>query len=386
MTDGRSGRLRLLQAATCVSVIDRLSITPLLVVIATDMDVSLAAVAAVVSVHFFAYGAMQPLWGLLSDRLGRVRTMRLCLLGAALAGVWSAFAPTIVLLAVGRALAGGFWGAIIPTSLVYVGDTWPPTLRQQPLADIVAATAVATSTAALAAGIVADRVHWRVMFAVTAVLAIVLYVVLKRLPEPQGEARHGGALGPLLAVVRQPWSWVVLSFGFVEGGIVMGLFPYLPTSLQSVGVSASMAGLVAGAYGVGVFAWSRLVKRWVGRRSVPLLASVGGSLMVLGWVGPALGVHVWTVVVAGLLLGGGWAFLHTTLQTWVMDVVPSGRSAAVSLFAACLFLGSAAGAAAAAPLVDAENFTGVFQWAALAALPLTVVIVLARRRYDRRPA
>jgi predicted MFS family arabinose efflux permease len=137
---------------------------------------------------------------------------------------------------------------------------------------------------------------------------------------------------------------------------------------------------------VGVFAWSRLVKRWVGRRSVPLLASVGGSLMVLGWVGPALGVHVWTVVVAGLLLGGGWAFLHTTLQTWVMDVVPSGRSAAVSLFAACLFLGSAAGAAAAAPLVDAENFTGVFQWAALAALPLTVVIVLARRRYDRRPA
>ena len=34
--------------------------------------------------YFLAYGLMQPVWGTVSDRLGRVRTMRLTLLLAGL--------------------------------------------------------------------------------------------------------------------------------------------------------------------------------------------------------------------------------------------------------------------------------------------------------------
>jgi MFS family permease len=93
-----------------------------------------------------------------------------------------------------------------------------------------------------------------------------------------------------------------------------------------------------------------------------------------------------TVAVAGLLLGGSWAFLHTTLQSWATEVVPQERATAVALFAALLFLGGAAGTAAAAPLADAGAFETVFRIALVVSVPLAAAAALARRRYGRRGA
>ena len=69
-------RLRLLQLAALTSTCDRFAIAPLLVVISLDLGTSLGAVAVVASVYYLAYGLMQPVWGLISDRVGRVRVGR----------------------------------------------------------------------------------------------------------------------------------------------------------------------------------------------------------------------------------------------------------------------------------------------------------------------
>ena len=45
----------------------------------------LPSVVTAASVYYVAYGAMQPVWGIVSDRLGRVRTLRVTLLLAAVA-------------------------------------------------------------------------------------------------------------------------------------------------------------------------------------------------------------------------------------------------------------------------------------------------------------
>ena len=103
---GERGRLRLLQLAALTSTCDRFAIAPLLVVIGLDMDAPLSAVAGVASAYFLAYGLMQPVWGMISDRIGRVRVMRLSLLGAAVAGVGSVLAPNLL---AARDLPHGGW-------------------------------------------------------------------------------------------------------------------------------------------------------------------------------------------------------------------------------------------------------------------------------------
>ncbi|MCW2615635.1 MAG: major facilitator superfamily 1, partial [Frankiales bacterium] len=69
-------QVRLLQAASATSSFDRFVVGPLLLTIAAHFDVSLARAAAVASLYFLLYGFSQPVWGLCSDRFGRVRTMR----------------------------------------------------------------------------------------------------------------------------------------------------------------------------------------------------------------------------------------------------------------------------------------------------------------------
>jgi predicted MFS family arabinose efflux permease len=378
------GRLRLLQLSALTSTCDRFAIAPLLVVIGLDLGESLAAVAAVASAYYLAYGLMQVVWGMVSDRIGRVRVMRLSLLGAAVAGVGSALAPDLLVLGITRVVAGACFAAIIPSTLVYIGDMWPPAVRQRPLSDLLAASSLGIAVATAGAGLLADLVGWRAVPAVTGLAGAALWVALARLPEPDRDA--GAGAHPLRSVGRvlsRRWALVVFGLVFVEGAVVLGALTYLPAAVQGLGWSAGVAGLVSAAYGVAALAFSRLVRVLVGRLSRAAIAGIGGALMVLGWALPALWLGVPTVLAAGVLIGGAWAFLHTTLQSWATEVVPAERATAVALFATLLFFGSSVGTAAAGGAVESGAFGPVFAVAAVAAVPLAAAAALALRRYTR---
>jgi predicted MFS family arabinose efflux permease len=377
-----AARLRLLQLSALTSTVDRFAIAPLLVEIARGFGSSLVAVAAVASGYFLAYGLMQLVWGLLSDRLGRVRVMRIALAGLAVAGLVSVLAPNLAVLAVSRVVAGGTAAALIPTTLVYIGDTWPIAVRQRALSDLLAASAVGTAVATVGAGLIAQLVGWRAVFGLTGAAAVVLWWALRRLPEPD-RPEPGPLLRPLRLVVRRGWAWVVLTLALVEGAVALGTLTYLAPALQHQGWSSAVAGLVAAGYGVGALLTSRLVRRLVGRVSPAGLAAVGGGVLAVTWVPTTVSVNVVTVLASGLLLGIAWAFLHTTLQTWATEVVAQARAAAVALFATVLFLGSSVGTALAAPLADAGEFGTVFAIALTASVPFAVVAVAARARYAR---
>ncbi len=381
---GERSRLRLLQLATFTSSCDRFAIAPLLVAIGLDLGVPLSAAAAVAGGYFLAYGLMQPVWGMVSDRIGRVRVMRLALLGAALAGVVSAVAPTVLVLGAARVAAGACFAAVVPSTLVYVGDVWPAATRQRPISDILTSSALGIALATVGAGVLADLVGWRVVPAVTAAVAAGLWVALARLPEPEREPPSGSPLRSIGRVLRSRWGLLVLGVVLVEGAVALGVLTYVAPAVQSLGWSAGVAGLVAAAFGVGALGFSRVVRVLVSRVAPAGIAAIGGACLVLAWAVPAVAVTVPTLAVAGGLAGAAWAFLHTTLQTWATDVVPAERATAVALFAGCLFLGSALGTAVAAPFAEAGAYGTVFAASAVVAVPVAVVAALGRRRYARR--
>jgi predicted MFS family arabinose efflux permease len=386
-TTGRTGertRLRLLQLTGLTSSSDRFSLAPLIVVISVDLQAPLVAVIAVASAYYLAYGLMQPVWGLVSDRIGRVRVMRIALLGAALAGFASAVAPNLLVLGISRTVAAGCVAALVPATLVYVGDMWPPQVRQRPLAEVLTASSLGTALATAGAGVAAQLVGWRSVPAVTGIAAAALWVALRRLPEPDREPVTGSPLRSLTAVLRHRWALAVLGLVLVEGAVVLGVVTYLAPAVQSLGSPAAVAGLVAASFGVGAVVLSRVVRLLVGRLSATALAATGAAMLVAGWTLPALAVSLLTVTVGGLLVGGCWAFLHTTLQSWATEVVPGERATMIALFAALLFLGGSLGTALLAPLADAAAFGTVFRVAVVVAVPLAIAAVLARRRYGER--
>ena len=378
------GSLRLLRAAAFLSTFDRFAAAPMLVTIAAALGASLEEVAWSASLYYLLYGAMQPVWGTLSDGLGRVRVIRLALVGVLVPGLLSAFAPNLTALIIGRAIAGGLFAAIIPASLVYIGDTVPMNLRQRALADQLATSAIATALATVAAGFAAYLGLWRVAFAAPVLASAVLGIfLLSRLPEPEREV-GAGPLARLGLAVRKPWAGLVVALALVEGGVILGFLTYLAPALEYVGYSAAVSGLVVGLFGVATLAWTRLVKRVSERFGKHVLLLAGGALLALGYAAGALGQNVVGISVAACLVGGGFAFMHSTLQTWATEVVPEARATVISFFAAALFVGSGVATIAAAPLAEAGSFGTLFAVAAVVAVPLALLAGFSRLRYDAR--
>jgi MFS family permease len=379
------GSLRLLQATTFVSTVDRFAMPPMLVVMSAALDVPLAALVHVAGLYFLAYGLMQPVWGVVSDRLGRVRTLRLSLLLAAFSSGASALSANVTQLGITRALAGAFFAAAVPASLIYVGDTVPGDRRQTEVTNLMTGVALGTALASVGAGALAQAASWRLTFAISATFALILLVLLRRLPEPAHERPAEPLLAPAGRAVRSPSTLMLLFLVFVEGGILLGALTLLPAAVEHTGASATVAGAVTAGYGIAVFVFARLVG-WMSRRwPAWRLIGLGAIATVAGCALAAVSQVAAVAAVVAVLIGFGWAAMHSTLQTWATQVLPSARATVVSLFAGSLFAGSALSSALVAAPADAGRFGLVFAGFAVVTVPLGLLATIARARW-REPA
>ncbi|MGB3444735.1 MAG: MFS transporter [Actinophytocola sp.] len=372
--------LRLLQVGSFTSNFDRLMIAPMLVVIAAEMDRSVEAVSQAAATYFLCYGIAQIIWAVVSDRLGRVRTMRFALLLAMVGGLASAAVPDIGWLVVARGVTGACFAAAIPGALVYVGDTVPVRVRQAPLTDLMTASAVGMTMATVAAGAIADFSSWRVAFALTAVTAGVLSFFMRGMVEPR-LGTPPRVWSSVKGVLTNRPALLVLVLVLAEGLVLLGPLTFLPVVLHASGLSVTVSGLLTAAYGASVLVFARVVKARTTTVSPATLILIGGSMAVLAYLLMVITHAAPSVVVATALLGGGWAFMHSTLQTWATDMAPGYRATAVSLFATMLFTGSAIGAAIFGSMVDAGRFTTMFAITLAVSVPLVVTATLGRRRY-----
>lgn len=367
---------------------DRFLIGPLLVVIAKDFDVSLGAAAGVATLYLFLYGVLQPLYGFASDRLGRVRVMRAALVGIVVANLFCALAPSLGALVIGRGVAAGFAAALLPTSLVYVGDRVPFARRQQVIANVLAAGALGTVGATIGAGLLGRYATWRVVFLIPAALAAVDAMLLGRLSESLPAEASAGPFTQMRRVLSHPWAALLILLALGEGAVMLGFLTFLAPALQTHGISSAEAGLVVAFYGVAVFASLQLVKAMLCRVSASpvVMIATGGSILFGAYLVAAQGQAVPSILATSLLIGVGYAFMHSTLQTWATEVAPEARGTATSLFVTAVFTGASIAHTRIAPLASAHRFGRLFLAGALATMPVTVIAAVARGRFRASPA
>ncbi|MFI6478393.1 MFS transporter [Nonomuraea sp. NPDC050663] len=365
-----------------VSTLDRFAMPPMLIAISRDLGLPLAQVVNAIGAYVLAYGLLQPVWGILSDRFGLVPTLRAALAVSGVTTMVSALAGDAASLAVARGLAGAFFSAAIPACLVYVGDTVAAGLRQREITRLMSGVAAGTALACGAGGLLAQYGSWRAAFLATGLAALALAVAVGGLPAPPRRAEPG-LLAPLVALGRSGWAALVLCLAFVEGLVLLGVLTLLPSAIEASGVDASIAGTVTALYGVAVFVCAPLAGRLSRRLHASRLIGLGAAGAVAGCGLIALRPSVVTASVAAVLIGAAWAFMHSSLQTWATEVLPRARAAVVSAFAGCLFLGGALAAVLAGPLAQADRYAEIFGWAALLAIPLGLTATLGRRRWTR---
>lgn len=361
---------------------DRFAVAPLLIPISVSLHISLVAASGAASLYYLAYGVFPPLYGVLADRLGRVRIIRAALVGTAIADVASAAAPNLTILLIARFVTGGIACGVMPTTLVYIGDRFPFDVRQAAITRVLVFVALGTAAGTIGAGLAAHVLSWRVFFLFPVLLMVFLAVALGRVPESLSARSSQNPIGQIALVLRQRWSLFLLSLAVLVGAVMFGFLTYFAPALEANGQSAAIAGTVVAGYGLSVLVCTRAFG-WVARRvAVPLILAGGAVMLLLGYLVAAGHQNLPAILAASVLAGGAYAFMQSTFQTWATDVVPDARATATALFATAIFGGAAVATSAVAGLASAHRYSTLFLIAAIISVPVLVGGTLGRWRYS----
>jgi MFS family permease len=260
--------------------------------IASDFRVDRVAASALVSWTLFGALVGGVVFGVMSDRFGRVRVLSWSILVFAGFTGLCAFVQNYDQLIACRTLAGLGLGGEFGLGMALVAESWPPDHRARACSYVGVGWQVGVLLAALLAPLLLPLIGWRGVFLVGVAPSLVAFVVRRSVGEPEiflerrqpnGFLRPVGALFADTATIKISLGLIVLcavqNFGYY--GLMIWLPAYLSShygfSLLKSGVwtAATVCGMTAGA-----LVFGHLCDRF-GRRPAFLGFQFGAFLMVL---------------------------------------------------------------------------------------------------------
>lgn len=334
---------------------DNRAIAPMLPAIAVALHVSASSAALLVTAYSIPYGLFQLIYGPVADKIGKIKTILMALslfaLGTVVCGLVDTYSALLVL----RIITGMFAAGVIPTTLAQIGDRFPILERPRAIAFFMSLSTSGQALGIVIGGLVAQFFSYRVLFVLIGLAAIPVLVGLLR-ERDKGSATVVSVM-PLRAryalLFRQRRAWLIYSLILSEGFVFFAGFTFLGVyGVSTLHLSYLVIGLLTATYSIGAFVGSRTISAVLQRLGSTRMPVVGAGMMTVGF-GLMWG---WTNVAAltcgFVVLGFGFSYCHSTLQTYATDLLPNGRATAMSVFAFSLFLGSGLGPMAGGQVLD----------------------------------
>ena len=273
-----------------------------------------------------------PLWGRISDRIGRKPVLLVGITGLGASFLWFGFAPSLEQLFAARILGGILGAAALPTAMAYAGDITTPEARAKALGILGAGLGLGMVVGPALGGVAG---HWghHVPFLVAGSLALVTAAVVaiilpsRAASNPQATSfvtalrETGGKLWPfyLLTFLQ------MLAFTNLEATFVLYAKDRFGLSILQVGLMFMAMGFVsAGFQGGGV---GKLITRFGAQaitRAVALILGLSFALIPLA-------AHPALLLAAFCVTGVGAALLRTSLATGVSRGATAGQGTAMGL-------------------------------------------------------
>jgi len=331
---------------------------------------------AVIGLLGATYSAIQfvcaPLWGRLSDRIGRRPVLLASIAGSAISYLAFALAPTLAMLFVARALAGAM-AANIGTAQAYIADITPPERRARGMGLIGAAFGLGfVFGPALALVVQGQRA---VGLTAAALSCLDLLLAARWLPESLPPERRGKATSPregrllrMARALRSPkvgvgvrclfvatlaWSGLEVTASLLvkeRAAALLATDPALVLEVQRrTGLLFAIMGLTAALVQGGLA--GRLARRYPeARLATAGLLAAAIAMASLPWVGSPVALAAAAI---GLALGQG--LYYPALSALISRAVPAHEQGGS--------LGLAQGFASLARAIGPALAGGLFAWA-----------------------
>jgi MFS transporter, DHA1 family, putative efflux transporter len=328
-----------------------------------------------------------PLFGYISDRIGRRRVLICSLLAFALANILTAGAANLPSLLAVRLFAGAAAAGVSPSIYALVGSAAPPERRATWLALVVSGLLVSLAIGASAGALVGVIFGGPPVFLALAGLGLVL-VWLNRWVWP---CDHGGAPAGPDAAVRDQLAFPVLVRRLIPTVMwstgLYSVYTYLGAGLTAVGFSIGRTAAAILFYGcgaiIGVLVGGRVADRFgVGLTATASFAGLCACLLLLRLaldadrlVEPALGV---SSAVAQLFF--------PAQQAGLANDFPRQRAAVLAWNNSALFLGISLGSLVGGEAIALGSFGAdlvISAGISLAGCIINAILVPGRLRVRR---
>ncbi|MCQ1995750.1 MFS transporter [Arthrobacter sp. zg-Y1171] len=282
-----SGNTRLLAVAilaTFVAFLDGSVVTVALPAISGELGGGLPTQQWTVNAYLLTLGAFILLAGSLSDSFGRLRILRIGILGFGVSSLACAlaWAPGVLILA--RGIQGITAALLVPGSLALITTAYRDAARAAAIGRWTAWTGTAAIIGPLLGGVLVDVGSWRLIFAVNVLPVAACLLLMTGLQESSGPRRAAfdlpgvvlavaGLAGPVYALIEQErlgWGHPAVVVPLAAGLLALVLFllrearapaPMMPLSLfrarnfryGNVVTAGAYAGLSLGTFAVTVF-------------------------------------------------------------------------------------------------------------------------------------
>ena len=359
-------------AAGAATVLPGFLVGSLALQIRADLDVSVGAVAAGVTVFFAAGAVGAGPGGRLGERAGALRTIRGCVIGTAVVLLLVALVAQSLAILLGLLAAAGLVNSICqPAINLFMADQVP--LDRQGLAFGIKQSAIPTAVlvSGLALPVLALPLGWRATFAICAGAVLAVAAVV-------GRTGSSFAAPPERARAPRPSRKLVITAvgAALASSGPSALGAYLVASAVDVGIAEGAAGALSAAGS----ASSLVVRILVGHRAdrrrdygfsmmvTLLVAGAGGfALLAVGQPAPFVaGVFV------AFALGWGWPGLFNLA---VVDLHREEPGAATGISQSGIYVGAAIGPAAYGLLSSAIGYAAA--WGVAGALSLVAAVAVA---------
>lgn len=277
-----------------------------------------------------------PVWGSLSDRVGRRPVLLIGILGYAVTMIWFGLASKLWMLFAARILSGILSSATAPTTMAYIGDTTSESERGGGMGLLGAAGGVGAILGPALGGLLGGKALSLPFFIAAGLSLLSLLLAWVFLPEslPAGErsaaaggaARSGGGLVDVrlwLRAVRGPTGVLfgltfISTCGLMIFASIFGLYALerFGFGAQEVGVMMMVLGLVSAVAQGGMA--GPLTRRW-GDAAV-IQGGLLAAALAFGWM-LAAGSYL------GILLSIAFFGLATALQVPALTSLTSRRAA-----------------------------------------------------------
>ncbi|PAS96761.1 MAG: MFS transporter [Candidatus Dactylopiibacterium carminicum] len=352
-------------------------------VIAREFGAEMIDAQWVTSVYLLAISALMPIFGTLSDRIGRGRIYNLGFFTISIFTLLCGFAPNLPLLILCRVLQAVGGAMVMANGMAIATESYPASERGRNLGLLASMVAVGSIAGPSIGGVVIGMFGWRVAFYLTFVVSFAAFAVtffaiprkrrsdagLKHFDHAGavlfalsifafiygvsglgGQGAHAGAAHaallvcavafPLLLWVERRAPWPVLDIGLfrnrvfssaIGASVISYATMYSPTILLpfylqgTLGLSPQAAGLYLLAFPVAMALLSPLSGRLsdrIGSRPLAVAALVlnGLALIAFGLLTPAM--PQWTILLPLFAMGVGLGMFQSPNSSAAMGNVP----------------------------------------------------------------